>query len=91
MMICPNNKDDGFFVEACADRFRALFYGGTRMCASSLKFPPLSLTVIVEVLDTAGNYISHATYHRAAYHNQGEAFDRDNRIVILWRGWEFTQ
>jgi hypothetical protein len=90
MMICPNNKEDGWFVDACRDRFYSL-WDSKKMCATSKRFPQPFFSVIVEILDLSGNYVGHTTYHRKAYKNQGEAYDRDDRIVILWRGWEFTQ
>jgi len=90
MMICPDNMDDGYFVDGCRDHFLSL-WDGKKMCATSKRFPSPQRSVIVEVRDINGHYVSHVTYHRGAYSNQGEAFNRDDRIIILWRGWEFVQ
>ncbi len=89
MIVCPHNQDDAWFIDACSEHFMTL-WDRKKMCAHSKRFPRPKLAVVVEVRDLEGNYVGHTTYHRACYRNQGEAFDRDNRIVILWRGWEFV-
>ena len=88
MMICPHHRDESWFVDNCKEHFMSL-WDSKKMCATSKRFPDPEMSVIVEVRSLEGEYISHVTYHRDVYQNQGEAFDRDNRHVILWRGWEF--
>lgn len=62
----------------------------TNTCRVCARRPHPVLMVMVEVRDRESKgVLGQACYCRGCYTGQGASLDRDNRIVIVYRGWEF--
>lgn len=84
MIVRPSNQDDSWFVEDCKMHLWQLWHR-KHLCPVTYNLLEPHECIIVEVRNKATHaYVAHVTYDRDIYGTQGDAFDRDDRIVIVW-------